>query len=209
MRNLILYSLIVTFVLISGCSSDDSEINQEELNESLVALTSEEIADLSFLREEEKLARDVYLYSYGLYGNQLFKNISNSEQTHMDSVLVLLNKYNLEDPISNVVGVFNNSELQEIYNSLIQQSTISELEALIVGNIIEDLDIKDLILNEGRTTKTDLLTVYGSLKCGSRNHLRSYYAQLVQKEGTYTPAYISVSDFEDIVSTSNEKCNNN
>lgn len=210
MRNLILYSIIATFVLISGCSSDDSEINQEELNVSLdVGLTEEELADLNFLREEEKLARDVYLFSYELYGNQIFKNISNSEQTHMDSVLVLLNKYNLEDPASDVIGEFNNQELQEIYDSLIQQSAISEIEALTVGNIIEDLDIKDLQLNEARTLKTDLLAVYSSLKCGSRNHLRNYYAQLVQKDGTYIPVYISENEFEDIVSTSNEKCTNN
>lgn len=210
MKNIILYGLIVTFVIINGCSSVDSEINQDEMIVSLdVGLTEEELADLIFLREEEKLARDVYLFSYELYGNQIFKNISNSEQTHMDSVLVLLNKYNLEDPASNVIGEFYNQELQEIYDSLIQQSAISEIEALTVGNVIEDLDIKDLQLNEARTIKPDLLAVYGSLKCGSRNHLRNYYTQLVQKDGMYIPVYISENEFKDIVSTSNEKCTNN
>ncbi|MFD1294009.1 DUF2202 domain-containing protein [Lutibacter holmesii] len=210
MKNLFLYGFIATFTLITSCSSNDSEIIQEDLNLSVSsALTNEEITDLIFLREEEKLARDVYLYSYELYGNPIFKNISNSEQTHMDTVLALLNKYNINDPASNVKGEFYNNELQEIYEHLIQQSSISEVEALKVGNIIEDLDIKDLQLNEERTIKTDLLTAYGALKCGSRNHLRNYYEQLIKKNVVYSPMYISESEFEEIVSTSNEKCTNN
>jgi len=207
MRNLILYGLIGTFILISSCSKDDSAINTDEI--SIATLTDEEIADLKFLREEEKLARDVYLYSYDLYEIQIFKNISNSEQSHMNSVLELLEKYNLEDPVSEKIGEFNNPDLQEIYNNLIEQASISLLEALTVGNIIEDLDIKDLSLNEERTIKVDLLNVYGSLKCGSRNHLRNYYAQLVQNGGMYTPEYISINEFEEIISTDNEKCLNN
>lgn len=206
MRNLILYSLIVTFLLISGCSSDDTEINQEELNETLVALTNEEIADLLFLREEEKLARDVYLYSYDVYGLQIFKNISNSEQQHMNSVLQLLINYNLEDPASEIRGEFTNPDLQSIYNSLIEKSNISLLEALKVGNTIEDLDINDIAENEKRTTKSDLLNVYTLLKCGSKNHLRNYNKQVELNNGTYEPVYLTNDEFDAIVSTPNEQC---
>ena len=94
-------------------------------------------------------------------------------------VLDLLEKYQLSDPASDDVGVFNNSDLQKYYDDLIAQSTISLLEALKVGDKIEELDIRDLTLNEERTDKLDLLSVYGSLKCGSRNHLRSFNNQVL------------------------------
>jgi hypothetical protein len=103
-------------------------------------------------------------------------------------------------------GEFKNTELQEIYNYLIELSDISLLEALKVGNIIEDLDIKDLALNEARTEKIDLLSVYGSLKCGSRNHLRNFNNQLILNGGSYIPEYISQEEFETIVNSTNEKC---
>ncbi len=208
MKKLIFMSVLVTIFLFS-CSNNSSEDIEgiEEINlETQTLLSNDEIADLLFLREEEKLARDVYLNSYDLYGLQIFKNISNSEQQHMNSVLQLLNNYNLEDPASEIRGEFNNPDLQSIYDSLVEKSNISLLEALKVGNTIEDLDINDIAENEERTSKSDLLIVYASLKCGSRNHLRSFNNQVEQNNGTYEPVYISIDEFEDIVSTSNEQC---
>mgnify|MGYP000371167048 CR=1 FL=1 len=142
-----------------------------------IALTHEEIDDLLFLQEEEKLARDVYLYSYNKYNVQIFKNISNSEIQHMNNVLQLLNKYNLQDSASPNIGEFHNVTLQSVYNELIIQSDISLLEALKIGDKIEDLDIRDIGLNEARTSKLDILSLYSTLKCGSRNHLRNFNNQ--------------------------------
>jgi hypothetical protein len=158
-------------------------------------LSEQEKADLLFLREEEKLARDVYLYAYNKYGQIIFNNIANSEQSHMNSVLTLLNKYGIPDPIgTNGIGVFTNDELQSLYNELTAKSDISFNKALEVGANIEDLDIKDIYTFRAHTTKSDLLNVYDNLTCGSRNHLRSFVREL----GTYTPVYITQSQFEAI-----------
>ena len=62
------------------------------------ALNAEEEAGLLFMREEEKLARDVYLELFDEWGLRVFENIAESEQKHMDAVLYLLGKYGLEDP---------------------------------------------------------------------------------------------------------------
>ena len=122
---------------------------------------------------------------------------------------MLLNAYNIDDPASTEIGVFNNLELQSIYNNLIEQSSISLIEALKVGDKIEDLDIKDLTINESRTDKLDILNVYSSLKCGSRNHLRSFHSQVLQNNGFYVPEFITQEEFDAIVTTSNEKCGAN
>lgn len=47
-------------------------------------------AQLLYLVEEEKLARDVYAALDAVSVSPKFKNISGSEQTHMDAVAVLL-----------------------------------------------------------------------------------------------------------------------
>lgn len=204
----LLFKVLVIIVVFSSCTNDSKSDDLDEFNEvtKTTALTQHEKDDLLFLREEEKLARDVYLYAYDLYGVQIFKNIANSEQKHMNSVLDLLKKYNLNDSASEIIGTFNNPDLQAIYNSLIEKTNISLLEALLVGNTIEDLDINDISINEQRTEKDDLLTMYNALKCGSRNHLRNFNKQVEQNEGSYTPSYISIDEFEAIVSTTNEQC---
>lgn len=52
------------------------------------------------MREEEKLARDVYLELYETWDLPVFYNIAQSEQTHMGAVKTLIEKYNLKDPIT-------------------------------------------------------------------------------------------------------------
>lgn len=185
---------------IGSCSDDKTTI----INTS--SLSTEEENDLKFSREEEKLARDVYLFSYEKYGNVIFNNIAKSEQQHMDQVLLLLNNYQITDPASSQIGVFTDQDLQKLYNELTAKSNISIISALEVGAFIEDLDINDLNILASRTDKLDLLSVYDNLQCGSRNHLRSYINQLDLNNVKYVPEYISTDDFNDIISQTNEQC---
>ena len=53
-------------------------------------ISDEEATGLIFMREEEKLARDVYLTLYDVWETAVFDNIASSEQTHMDAVLMLI-----------------------------------------------------------------------------------------------------------------------
>jgi len=199
-KKIVLLAFVIIFTTMSSCSDDDDAEIQK------VTLTQQEENDLKFSREEEKLARDVYLFSYDKYGKTIFNSIAGSEQQHMDQVLVLLNSYQLADPASAERGLFSNQELQTLYNNLTAQSDISLVEAYKVGAIIEDLDINDLDDLESRTTKTDLLNIYSKLKCGSRNHLRSYIDLLVSNGFNYVPQYISLDTFTDIINGTNEQC---
>lgn len=149
-------------------------------------LTQKEKEDLLFLREEEKLARDVYLFSLSKYDEIIFKNISKSEQRHMDAVLALLSTYNIQDPVAGLdKGKFSNKDLQNLYDSLTARAAISKLEALKAGAFIEDLDLKDIKYFTANTTKPDLLGVYDRLACGSRNHMRAFNSWIKDEGGSY------------------------
>ncbi len=197
MRKLVLATMVL-FSLLS-CNKDDdfAPLSQTEKN------------DLLTLREEEKLARDVYLYAFDKYALDISNNISQSEQKHMDKILFLLNKYDLADPASATRGVFNNAELQTLYNDLTAQVDISELEALKVGAIIEDLDIRDIEVFENRTDHNDILDAYNKLKCGSRNHMRGYYSELINRGFTYEAQFITPDDLTAIIASGNEQCGRN
>ena len=140
-------------------------------------LTMDEAATLIYMREEEKLARDVYQYLYGVWGTPVFANIAVSEQRHMDALLNLINKYGLSDPAQGP-GVFTNPDLQALYNKLIADGSGSVLAALEVGVTIEKTDMADLQAAIAETTKRDLQRVYTNLMNGSYNHLAAFEAHI-------------------------------
>jgi len=152
------------------------------------SLSGLEIHWLTYMREEEKLARDVYLVLYDKYGLTIFDNISRSEQTHMDAIKTLLDRYGLPDPAAdNEVGEFTDPDLQSLYNNLIVQGSTSEVEALKVGVIIEETDIDDLNAGIASTKRKDIKTVYSNLLQGSVNHLKAFVSNLAKYGVTYKP----------------------
>jgi len=138
-------------------------------------LSAIETADLQFMREEEKLAHDVYAALYAKWQTPVFLNIQKSEATHTASVKTLLDRYGISDPISNTKpGEFTHPEFATLYQQLIEEGSKSLTAALAVGRKIEELDIKDLNERIARTQNPDILRVYGNLKRGSENHLRAF-----------------------------------
>ena len=145
-------------------------------------LTDAEKYWLTYLREEEKLARDVYLYLYDIWGSRIFKNISMSEQTHLDAIKTLLERYGIEDPAADKgPGVFANQDLQSLYNELIKDGSVSLVDALEVGVFIEETDIDDLNAGIASTTHKDLKTVYSNLLQGSFSHLEAFKSNLARQ----------------------------
>ncbi len=142
-------------------------------------LTTQEKSDLIFMREEEKLARDVYLTLFEVWGTPVFANIATSEQQHMDAILGLLNTYKLSDPtVGKMVGEFANTELQALYDALIARGKQSALEALMVGGVIEETDIEDLVAAMETSRLSNIDKVYQNLLNGSYNHLRAFASNI-------------------------------
>ena len=141
-------------------------------------LSATEKESLLYMREEEKLARDVYTAFYARYGLRVFSNIATSEQAHMDAVLTLLNRYGLADPAAAAPGVFNNDDLQALYDDLIDQGNASLTAALQAAVLIEETDIADLQDGLALTSHADLRAVYNNLLRASQNHLRAFSRQL-------------------------------
>jgi hypothetical protein len=169
-------------------------------------LSAAEEAGLRKMYEEEKLARDVYSALYEKWGLRIFSNISESEQTHIDAVERLLDRYGIhpgKDQSSR--GEFEDPELAALYTELTEKGSGNLVKALTVGAMIEDLDIFDLKQLIADTDNQDIKIVYANLQKGSRNHLRSFYARLTQYNSTYTANYISPEFLEKIIATDKER----
>lgn len=144
-------------------------------------LSPAEEDELVFLREEEKLARDVYLALYDEWGVSVFKNIAASESRHMASVKTLLDRYGVEDPVcADTPGVFADAGLQTLYNELVTQGRLSVEQAYGVGVAIEEMDILDLKEIIAISTHRDVTRVAENLLAGSENHLAAFTRLLNQ-----------------------------
>jgi hypothetical protein len=181
------------------------------INQTVIGLPKENLEDdekarVLFIREEEKLAYDVYKTLYDRYGVRVFQNIPNSELSHMEAMLSIIRKYELPDPMdSNPIGIFKDIDLQRLYGDLVADGNKSLLAAYQVGAKIEELDIMDLNKSISVTNNRDIRLVYDFLNKGSRNHLRSFYKNILELNGTYKPIFISQSEFDAIVNSPMER----
>ena len=184
---------------------DEYELSQQDYpclaNLPLEPLSQGEKDGLLFMREEEKLARDVYIYMYELYPQPIFNNISKSEQRHTDAIKALLDRYEIDDPMKeDVTGVFKSEKLQTLYDDLIEKGKSSRIEALKVGALIEEVDILDLEKElEENVDNQDVSMVYGNLLRGSKNHLKAFVNVLKASGVDYEPVLLDKEVFDEIV----------
>lgn len=172
----------------------------------MTALSRGDIDALNLMREEEKLARDVYLTLGERWSMPIFFNIARAEQQHMDRVLSVMDLYEVPDPVvDDTVGVFADQHFADLYTTLVDLGSQSLVDGLIVGATIEDLDIFDLneLINIG--TNDHMLFAWQNLVKGSRNHLRAFMAALDAQEGVYLPQYLDQEAFDAILETDMER----
>lgn len=200
---IIIMTMSLSFLYACDSDNDNNNPNNNVLNQTLTDADKEA---LLFMLEEEKLARDTYIFLNNKWALNQFANIKNSEQMHMDAVENLLIQYNVEYTIL-PEGQFENQTLQNFYNQFIVDGAVSQANALQIGATIEDLDIVDLVDYINATSNTALINVFESLQCGSRNHLRSFVFGIENAGNTYTPQFLSQEDYDAIIAGTHEQCN--
>lgn len=124
----------------------------------------------------------------------------------MSALKMLLDKYELEDPIVNdEIGAFENEKLVGLFVQLPEAGDVSLVEALKIGLTIEDLDVFDLMEYTHDVESEDIIMVYENLTKGSRNHLRAYYRLTTRFGGTYEAQFITQVLFDSIFDSPHER----
>lgn len=201
MKNFMLF--LVLIIGFFSCQEDQKPL----INNSI---TEQEETSLLYMREEEKLAHDVYMHAYSKYGILAFQNIAESENQHVNAILNLMEIHQIQDPLigSETPGKFTLPEIQTLYQDVIAKVNLSLEDALLAGMLIEDLDIYDLENALMDIDNASIQRIYQSLQCGSMNHLRAFENLVSSSNISYTPVYISQSDYEDIINSTQLSCNN-
>ncbi len=142
------------------------------------AITATDAANILFIKQEEKLARDVYQAMYAKWGHTTFKNIAAAEQQHMDAMDGLIARYGLSDTTPAEQGKFTFPELQALYDELVTSGSQSLEQALQAGVLIELTDIADLQEALNATKEMPIRRVLTNLQNASRNHLSAFNTAL-------------------------------
>ena len=142
----------------------------------ITPLTAEETAALKFMREEEKLARDVYDQLYKKWNLVTFQNIAASEQTHFDALGTLLTRYSVADPAQGLAaGVLLESQaLRPLQRVDGERDQVRPGRARSGRADRKRTDIADLESAIKGTTKIDVKRVYTNLMNASFNHLEAF-----------------------------------
>lgn len=217
---------LLSFSLVVGCNDDNdtpvaesvlqvdnngyTSFNMQVLSTAIAqypisTLSPGEASILRYMREEEKLAHDVYLTLGNQWNALVFTNISESEATHMAAVKVLLDRYSLSDPAAgNDVGVFTDQTLQGLYDSLVVVGQQSLIDALKVGTAIEEIDIIDIADAMAYIDNQDIIYIFENLMKGSRNHLRAFVRNLGMQGVNYVPQYLDQASYDAIITSATE-----
>ena len=144
---------------------------------------------LYFIYQEEKVARDVYIYANEKWPDEgTFASIKNSEQRHIDSAEQLCINYGIDltaiDESESGQGEFDDDYLQALYEDQIDLINEGDLLAAVqVGLAVENIDIGTL--TESITSMdmpADVIQTYEILREGSYNHRESFEAAIAREE---------------------------
>jgi hypothetical protein len=184
-----------TDVDLDALASALDELKMGQLSES-------EVEAILYLRESEKLARDVLLALDEQWDSEVLRRVAQAEDTHTEAIKALIDRYNLWDPSSVTwEGYYNNEELLALHRQFVRQGGRSAVDALVVGAQIQEISILDLREYRAETDDEDVQMVYENLLRASRNHLRVFAAQLQQQGAAYERKYLRQTLFDEIVST--------
>lgn len=165
-----------------------------------------DISNLVFMRQEEKLAADVYRALGAKWDHPAFSNIEESELFHQAEVVAQLARFGIEDPIAHLgPGEFDDPAMAEMYRSFVARGLESLDEAMRVAGHIEELDIADLRARRCGVPEIDRL--YDLLELGSHNHLRAFVINLAYMGHPYRPQVLTPQEVVDILTAGAGGCN--
>lgn len=173
----------------NGGNGDGGEI---DVGTELYTLSQPLKDSITYMYNEERLAKDVYLAIYEVRPVKQLSNIAtNSETKHISAVDALAVKYDLnvtlypdtDVPYSKVdmdkfdAGHYPVEHVQELYDLLYEKGIKSEQDALEVGCMVEVVDIQDLdgYIKEAQDSNApDVESVFASLRKGSYSHYSAF-----------------------------------
>lgn len=162
-------------------------------------LTADEIEFLYAIREDEKLAHDLYKAFSAKYPTAApISKIATAEASHVACIEAMLDYYEIAYPTLSANGVFEDPTRQARYNELVNKSS-TLVEAFSTMARVEDETIFAYQSVQGQIINVNISLVVANMIKASSNHLRATVRQVITLGGTYTPSFLTTEEFDAII----------
>lgn len=170
-------------------------------------LTADETEFLYAIREDEKIAHDVYAAFSALYpAAKTISKIMTAESSHISAAEAVLDYYEIEYPPLSDTGIFEDADRQALYNDLITKGT-TLIKAYGTMALMEEETVYAYKSIQNQLTNSNLSLLLSQLIKASSNHLRATVRQVVKLGGSYSPAYLSDEEYQTIINMAFENGN--
>lgn len=162
-------------------------------------LTTDEIEFIYAVREDEKLAHNLYIYFVTQYPTaRQLANIGNAEINHITTIERVFTYYEIDFPTLGQPGVFTDENRQAIYTRLTAQgSTLHEAYQVMAALEEENIVIYSKVASE--LTNPNLQLIINNLAQSSENHFKVLVNQITAWGSIYTPTLLEASQYEEIL----------
>ena len=166
--------------------------------DSTADLNADEIEFIYAVREDEKVARDLYKAFFDNYKLKTFENISKAEANHMKAAEKLLDYYEVEYPAASDYGKFADTARQALYERYLQKGNTA-MEAFKVMVYLEEENIVSYNEVLKDITNPNIKLVIENLSKASENHLRAAVRQITALGGTYQASLMTEEQYKSII----------
>lgn len=164
-------------------------------------LTADEIEFLFAMREDEKMAKDLYTAFGAQYPTAVqFSRIATAEATHVAAIETMLTYYEVSFPALTPAGVFADAEKQAQYDAFLAQGTTIQ-GAFEVMALLEEENIAAYKAVEATATNANIKLILANMVRASSNHLKAAVRQLTILGITYTPTHLDQATFDEVISS--------
>jgi len=168
-----------------------------------ITLSPAETKALINLHDNQKLSLFVYDSLFAIWGINPFGNIRSAESQHVDFLVDVAENYSVildkNGSTDNKPG-FTTPQAETIYHESISKGSLSVIDALKRGALLEEMSLLALHEAKAVTIKSDLLHTFDILAMGSKNNLQAFNKRLKMYGITYEPGLLDQKDFKNIIS---------
>jgi hypothetical protein len=172
--------------------------------DSTADLTADEIEFIFAVREDEKIARDLYISFFGKFGLKPFENIGKAEDNHIKATEKLFDYYEIDYPALSGNGKFENAIRQKLFDSLLLKVN-TELDAFKVMAVLEESNIVEYGAVIKTVVNPNIKMVIENLAKASANHFKAAIRQITALGGTYTPEFLTQEQYRAVIAIGFEK----
>lgn len=151
------------------------------------------------LYQEEKMAFDLYGEFYERWSLNVFNTIQQREAKHVWCVERIMDNYGYKYRTNTNTGLYQDKEIQKLYDELTVKGCISDLAALEAAAYIKEKHIAQLRERIRYQEDGYVVKVIFLMESAAQSHLKAFVKSIRLSGSDYSPQFLTEDEFCNIM----------